>query len=59
MFWLDDAPGEGTLRVRWDTDVHRAVAERVWPTLMRTFWSRFGRWCERALWTRLDEQSCR
>lgn len=50
QFWLTEVTGgRSALRLQVDADIRRGVAERLWPTLMRLFWSRFGHWCERAL----------
>jgi len=35
------------LHLRLDAAVRRS-ARGVWGWLMRRFWARFGRWCERA-----------
>ncbi len=50
QFWLDDGPVDGStvLQLRLDTFV-RARAVTTWHRLMRVFWKRFGRWCERAI----------
>lgn len=52
QFWLDDdATGTESateLHLRLDAFV-RAPATGVWDRLMRTFWNRFGSWCERAI----------
>jgi hypothetical protein len=49
QFWLDDDPSGGTiLHLRLDSFV-RARAVGVWHRLMRLFWTRFGRWCEKAI----------
>jgi hypothetical protein len=50
QFWLDDhpdGPGASVLHLRLDAAVRRS-ARGVWGWLMRRFWARFGRWCERA-----------
>ena len=49
QFWVDDAPGGATeMHLRLDTFVRRR-AVGAWRRLMRVFWSRFGRWCEKAI----------
>lgn len=51
QFWLDDAEtGAGTtiLKLRVDAFVLER-GEKAWTRLMRVFWGRFGRWCEKAI----------
>ena len=50
QFWLADGPTPGTtvLDLRLDTFV-RARAVGAWRRLMGVFWTRFGRWCEKAI----------
>jgi len=50
QFWLEDHPerdNASVLHLRLDAVVRRS-ARGVWGWMMRRFWARFGRWCERA-----------
>lgn len=50
QFWLEQHPereGAAMLHLRLDAVVRRSMSG-VWGWMMRRFWARFGRWCERA-----------
>ncbi len=50
QFWVEDGatPGTTVMRLQVDADV-RKKAQKLWIGAMRTFWKRFGSWCESAV----------
>jgi hypothetical protein len=49
QFWADDTPeGDTRLRLQVDAFVHHR-ARKVWTSIMKLFWPRFGRWAEKAI----------